>query len=96
MGLTPIGKALIQGVSGAKYHNNYLFYIGFIVQMAPIAPATVGGPQQFQEELHMLPTPIQGAEFDAGLHGFDVLLGVDVITSGLLTVGGNGTFSWAW
>jgi hypothetical protein len=40
----------------------------------------------------MLPTPIQGVEFDAGVNGFDVLLGMDVITSGLLTVGGNGNF----
>lgn len=96
MGLAPIGKALVQGVSGAKYHNNYLFHIGFIVQTAPIAPATTRSPQQVQEELHALPTPIQGVEFDAGVHGFDVLLGMDVITSGLLTVGGNGTFSWAW
>jgi hypothetical protein len=95
MGLAAIGQVPIQGVSGVKYHNNYLFYIGFRVQSAPIAPANAGGPQQFQEELHMIPAPIQGAEFDAGGR-FDVLLGMDVITSGSLTVGANGTFSWAW
>jgi hypothetical protein len=86
----------IQGVSGAKYHNNYLFYIGFIVYSAPIGLTNTDVSQQFQQELHMLPTPIQGAEFDAGGHGFDVLLGMDVISSGSLNVGGNGTFSWAW
>jgi hypothetical protein len=39
MGLAPIGKALVHGVSDAKYHNNYLFHIGFMVEMAPIAPS---------------------------------------------------------
>jgi hypothetical protein len=95
MGLAPIGKIPIQGVFGANYHNSYLFYFGLMVQSAPIAGANVSS-QQFGQQLHMLPTPIEGAEFEAGNHGFDVLLGMDVITSGSLAVGGNGTFSWAW
>jgi hypothetical protein len=47
-------------------------------------------------QLHLINIPIQGAEFDAGQGGFDVLLGMDVISTGSLKVEGDGSFSWAW
>jgi hypothetical protein len=99
-GLSPIGKVEVQGVSGTKEHNNYLFYVGFTTPMpgAPpiiVPPSAQGAPVQVQ--LHMIGVPIQGVEFDAGAHGsFDVLLGMDVISTGSLKIEGDGTFSWSW
>jgi hypothetical protein len=95
LGLQPIGKVPIQGVSGTKYHNNYLFYVGFTINLGPAGETTPDGQPIFNQELHVLPTAIQGAEFDAGQARFDVLLGMDVIAVGNLTVG-QGVYSWAW
>lgn len=97
--LSPIGKVAIQGVSGTRDHNNYLFHIGFTLQIQQLGAAPAASqavvPGQMPVELNLLPTPIQGAEFDAGTHGFDVLLGMDVISIGVLHVG-NRVFNWAW
>jgi hypothetical protein len=96
VGLLPIGKVQIYGVSGPQYHNNYLFHLGFTIGQATTEPAP-NGTRTFQGQLTVLNNPIQGAEFDPGLSGFDVLLGMDVISIGSLAVeGGSGTFSWAW
>jgi hypothetical protein len=99
IGLAPIGKVEVQGVSGTKEHNNYLFYVGFTTPMpgAPIAIAPSAQELQVQVQVHMVNVPIQGAEFDAGAQGgFDVLLGMDVISTGSLKIEGDGTFSWSW
>jgi hypothetical protein len=97
MGLSPIGKIEIQGVSGTKEHNNYLFHIGSTTPVPGVLPiANPLGEVQVPLQLHLNSTPIQGAEFDAGKGGFDVLLGMDVICTGSLKVEGDGTFSWAW
>src|SRR5712691_9629597 len=61
IGLLPIGKVAVHGVSSTNFHNNYLFYIGFTVQ-GPISP----GATQVSGYLHMIATPIEGAEFNAG------------------------------
>ena len=94
VGLSPIGKALIQGVSGPQYHNNYLFYVGFTITPPQSVPPPSGTPVTVV--LQMIDKPIQGAEFDSGTGGFDVLLGMDVISTGSLKIEGNGGFSWCW
>jgi hypothetical protein len=98
MGLLPIGKVEVQGVSGTKAHNNYLFHVGFttVLPGALIAMLANQGGNQVQLQLHINNTPIQGAEFDAGQGGFDVLLGMDVISTGSLKIEGDGSFSWSW
>jgi Aspartyl protease len=94
VGLSPIGKVPVQGVGGIKYHNNYLFYLGFTVLLPTAAIAAAVSPP-IAGQLYLLPNPIQGAEIDAG-GMFDVLMGMDVISSGSLKIEGDGTFSWAW
>lgn len=96
LSLQPVGKVPIQGVSGVKYHNNYLFHVGFLINIAPLPDPSPDGQKVMNQELYMLPNQIQGAEFDSGQHKFDVLLGMDVIATGNLTVGSGGIFSWAW
>jgi hypothetical protein len=95
VGLSPIGKAPVQGVGGIKYHNNYLFHLGFTVAIPQPVPPPIGTPAIITGELHLLPGPIQGAEIDSG-GMFDVLMGMDIISMGSLKVEGDGTFSWAW
>jgi hypothetical protein len=94
--LTPVGKVAVQGVAGIQHHNNYLFYVGFLVQLGPGSIVPAGIPANASAgELHLMPTPIQGAEINSG-GAFDVLLGMDVISTGSLKIEGDGTFSWAW
>jgi hypothetical protein len=98
VGLSPIGKVEIRGVSGLKEHNNYLFYIGFTTPMPGSPPIAVQPDAQaapIPVQIHMVNAPIQGAEFDAG-GLFDILLGMDIISTGSLKIEGDGSFSWSW
>lgn len=91
VGLKPIGRVPVIGVSGQKYHNNYLFHVAFVrVTQQLDDPATVQG------NMHIFNKPIQGAELEFQGRDFDVLLGMDVIGFGSLAVEGNGTFSFSF
>jgi len=99
--LTPIGKVPVHGVSGIAHHNNYLFYVAFPFTLPP---GTVDpnfpppSPGQVLGQIFVLHKAIQGCELvTAPNAGFEVLLGMDVISSGSLVVqGGNGTFSFSF
>jgi hypothetical protein len=94
VGLQPLGKALIHGVSGAQYHNYYMFFVGF--PMGQVTQASPGA-QNFQGAVHIFNNIIQGSELLLGpQHGFDVLLGMDVIGQGSLAVEGGGTYSFSF
>lgn len=88
VGLDPIGKVPVQGVSGVADHNNYLFLLGFVF----------GNPKKKQASgtAHIVETPIQGAELAIEGGKFEVLLGMDVISMGSLSVQGNGHFSFSF
>ena len=90
VGLQPLGKTQIFGVSGVQFHNYYMFFVGF-----PLGQYTPG-TQQFQGRLHVFNNAIQGAELAIGQGGFDVLLGMDVIGMGSLAVEGSGTYSFSF
>jgi len=90
VGLQPLGRMQIFGVSGAQYHNYYLFYVGF-----PLG-ALSHGAQQYQGRVDVFHDAIQGAELAIGQGGFDVLLGMDVIGMGSLAVEGSGTYSFSF
>jgi len=80
LGLFAVGKTAIQGIGPAVTYHNA--YLFHVGFMVASA-------------LHVLPVPIQGGEF-APTHGFDVLLGMDVIGVGSLKVEGNGGFSFSF
>jgi len=90
VGLIPIGKVPIRGVSGLQYHNNYLFKVGFafgkVTNRKEIKAARV----------NIFDTPIQGAELNLGSSNFDVLLGMDIIGQGSLKIDGDGSFSFSF
>ena len=89
VGLTPIGKVPIMGVSGLSYHNNYLFKVGF-------AFGQPGATEVNMASVHIFDLPIQGAELNIGSRNFDVLLGMDIINSGSLKIDGDGSFSFSF
>jgi len=91
LGLTAVGKIPIQGVGpNITYHNAYVFRVAFFV------PAVAGGqmPGSGAAVAHVLPAPIHGGEISSS--GFDVLLGMDVISIGSLKIEGNGAFSFSF
>ncbi len=90
VGLSPIGKVPIRGVSGLNYHNNYLFRVGFAFSSAE---------EQSTAQLsrvHLVDQVIEGAELSLGNSRFDVLLGMDVISIGTLTISRDKTFIFAF
>lgn len=90
VGLVPIGKVPIRGVSGLQYHNNYLFKVGF-------AFGTIHEQRELREaSVHVFVRPIEGAELNVGSTSFDVLLGMDVIGLGSLKIDGDGSFSFSF
>ena len=94
LGLKQIGKILIQGVHGKpQYLNGFLFHVAFT--MAVVPPGSSPTPPATATMAYMLPTPIHGAELGFKKAGFDVLLGMDVISTGSLKIEGNGTFSFS-
>jgi hypothetical protein len=86
VGLQPIGKINVFGVSGSKYHNCYTFHVGFLIGKVTQGP----GGGQFQGQVAVFQDVIQGAELALGQGGFDVLLGMDIIGKGSLAVEGGG------
>src|SRR5438874_1586134 len=84
LGLLPQGQIPIQGVGpNVTYHNGYLFHVGFMIPL--ITPVAVRG--QMQVGIFIQQDVIWGAELPAPV-GFDVLLGMDVLSTGSLVIGG--------
>lgn len=101
LGLQPVGKSSIDGVSGRRHHNNYLFKVGFPFLVAPslLPPGVPLLPGHQPLQLQILNQTILGFDFHKGTFDFDVLLGMDVISTGSLVVqggGGIGTFSFSF
>lgn len=102
LNLPPVGIIPIQGVGGVQHHNAHLFFVGFPFTLPPGAVAVPGqaAPQQQQGivlgQLFVLGKVIQGCAFQGGHAPFQVLLGMDVISTGSLVVQGNGTFSFSF
>jgi len=95
LGLVSPGQVPVRGVGPTvTYHNAYLFHVAFVTAMLSPGQAVMPGAP-VQAMVHILPTPIYGAEI-ASTSGFDVLLGMDVLSSGSLKIEGNGTFSWSF
>jgi hypothetical protein len=94
----PIGIMPIQGVGGVQHHNSHLFLVSFPFALPAAALSDQPPPQQgmVPGQLFILQKVIQGCAFQGGNAPFQVLLGMDVISTGSLVVQGNGTFSFSF
>jgi Aspartyl protease len=95
LGLQPQGMIPIQGVGpNVTHHNGYLFHVAFTIPLiAPGQQIVPGSPIPVMMFIH--PTAIYGAELTSTT-GFDVLLGMDILSSGSLKVEGSGHFSFSF
>ena len=91
VGLRPIGTVPVMGVGGVSQHQNYLFHIAFVLRVQ-----LSGDAREEVAAIHTLPDPIEGAELDLEGAGFDVLLGMDILSTGSLAVEGSGTYSFSF
>jgi hypothetical protein len=100
LNMQPVGKIPIHGAGGVQHHNANLFYVGFVFLFPPGAalPSNLPPLQPGQQpmQLHVLQKVIQGCEIHAANAPFEVLLGMDVISTGSLVVQGNGSFSFSF
>lgn len=95
LNLQPQGKIAIRGVGpNITYHNGYLFHVAFTIPISPLPQPLVPGAQ-IQLAVFVFPSPIYGAELP-NESGFDVLLGMDVLSGGSLKIEGSGHFSFSF
>lgn len=88
--LDPSGIVPIQGVGGTSFHNVYIFKVGFV----DLRKDELGNEVP---TFHLVEREIEGAEFDCGpMADFDVLLGMDVLSIGTLTVSNNRNFRFTF
>ena len=88
LNLSASGRRGVHGVSGLQYHNSYMFEIGF--DRPVLRPDGTS-----YNSIAVMPKLIVGTEFFVNT-GFDVLLGMDVLSLGSLKIEGNGTCSFAF
>ncbi len=80
IGLRPRGKRRVGSVRDIDYHNQYRFELGAFYDADGVR-----GYYMFDE--------VYGVEFRDN-DDFDVLIGMDIIMRGDLTMGRNGRFTW--
>ncbi len=101
LGLPSAGMRLVNGVSGASVHQFYTFHVGFVMTVPDTgfseidSPKTKKPPQDFADT-HINKLVIRGAELIMPDGDFDVLLGMDILSTGSLAIEGNGTFSFSF
>lgn len=90
LSLEPDGFMPLQGIGGPCFQPYYIFKVGFVDLRS--------NTQGFQQPtIHMLDREISGPEFDCGSDAdFDVLLGMDVLSIGTLTVSHNRQFKFSF
>lgn len=89
LSLEPSGVVGVQGVNGADYHPSYIFKLGFVDLQADELGYQNPKFDLFEDE-------IEGPRFDCGSSDFDVLLGMDVLSKGTLTISKMGTFKFSY
>ena len=88
--LEPVGSIRVHGIGGTKLHLTYLFKIGFV----DLRRDEVGSESP---QVHLIDRELTGAEFDCGPDAaFDVLLGMDLLSLGTLTITNSGRFKFSY
>ena len=99
LNLEPVGSEQVWGVNGPNWVLTYLFHVGFLDSTYQ-SPDNHDGDQHVMErgsteisKYHIYGTPIIGGELKDET-SFDVLLGMDIISTGELIFRKNGTFTF--
>lgn len=92
--LEKVGAVRVHGLGGEAWRRTFLFHVAF-----PDGIVQWHDPTSDQSaplnRLHVYKRTIQGGELTEEV-GFDVLIGMDIITTGDLHVSRDGTFSFAF
>ena len=83
LGLMPVNRVLFHGLGGQSWRDAYLFHVAFYM--------TTGAVSRIQ----ICTKVINGGEI-LDNPSFDVLLGMDVITTGDLSINKDGSFRFEW
>ena len=86
-GLQQVNKIQFSGLGGTTWRPGYLFHIAFYES----PPATITEISK----IHVLRREINGGEM-LDEHTFDVLLGMDVLTTGELLIDKSGVFRFSF
>jgi hypothetical protein len=89
VGLTPIGKVNMISASHVVAANQYIFCVGFPIGMQQQPTGTVSGALNVFEN-------ITGLEFQPAGATYDVLVGMDIIARGVLTLDFQGHWSFSF
>lgn len=87
LGLQPVNKLQFGGLGGVTWRPGYLFHVAFYAE----TPDASNAPSK----IHIYRRIINGGEL-SDEHTFDVLLGMDLLTTGKLIIDRNGTFSFSF
>jgi len=88
LGLQQVNKLKFQGMGGETWRPAYLFHVAFYD-----TPPLDGGERV--SKIHICRKVVNGGEL-SDEHTFDVLLGMDILTTGRLVVDRDGTFSFSF
>ena len=77
--ILPVGMVEVMGIHGVEVVKQYCFQLGFM---------------DYKQEMKIFTNPIEGTLLGIENPGFDVLLGMDVISQGTLWVRPNGDWSF--
>jgi hypothetical protein len=86
LGLQQVNKLPFDGMGGISWRRGYLFHVAFYES----PPPTDSNPVS---RIHICRKEINGGEL-SDEHTFDVLLGMDILTTGNLQIHKTGTFSF--
>lgn len=93
--LQPATKLPYRNKDGLIWTTAYLFHVVFFGGIVPLAGDSPEDGESRVSNTHVLKKIITGGEID-DQDSFDVLLGMDVITTGNLTISMDGTFGFAF
>jgi hypothetical protein len=101
LGLLPVGSIPYHGLDGPSFKRAYLFHVAFYDSDGIANFEVDDGDQHVVEaatpvnRIHVCTHVITGGELDT-LPSFDVLLGMDIITTGQLVVRSDGSFIFSF
>jgi gag-polyprotein putative aspartyl protease len=94
MGLIPVNKRLWHSSDGEVWRTAYLFQVAFYGETIPIGDSEEDGISAISN-LHVCKSVINGGGIDDE-PSWDVLLGMDIISTGILTIDKGGSYSFAF